>query len=243
MKRIGIIGGLGPESTIDYYKGIINVFRQRESGLATPEIIIYSADVSRLMELVEVREWSKLVEWLVKMVNALHNAGAGFAVIGSNTPHIVFDKVKSRSPIPMLSIVDETCKRASSMKLKKLGLMGTKFTMESDFFQKAFHDAGISIIVPMKDEQQFIHNKIISEIVFGIIRNSTRQELLSIAKRMIEEDSIDGLILGCTELPLILEKDEYGIPFLNTTAIHVKSIVDYCIGNQKGQGDNGLFFC
>ncbi|MBU3966264.1 MAG: amino acid racemase [Euryarchaeota archaeon] len=228
MKRIGIIGGLGPESTIDYYKGIINIFRQRD--LAAPEIIIYSADVNRLLELAEAREWNKLVEWLVEMVNALHNAGAEFAVIGSNTPHIVFDKVKSMSPLPMLSIVDETCKRASNMKLKKLGLMGTKFTMESDFFQKAFHDASISIIVPMKDEQQFIHNKIISEIALGIIKNSTRQELLSVVKRMIDEDSIDGLILGCTELPLILEKDEYGIPFLKTTAIHIDSIVDYCIG-------------
>jgi len=227
MKRIGIIGGLGPESTIDYYKGIINIFRQRD--LAAPEIIIYSADVNRLLELAEAREWNKLVEWLVEMVNALHNAGAEFAVIGSNTPHIVFDKVKSRSPLPMLSIVDETCNRASNMKLKKLGLMGTKFTMGSDFFQKAFHDAGISIIVPMKDEQQFIHNKIISEIALGIIKNSTRQELLSVVKRMIDEDSIDGLILGCTELPLILEKDEYGIPFLKTTAIHIDSIVDYCI--------------
>ncbi len=229
MKRIGIIGGLGPESTIDYYKGIINIFRQR--NLAAPEIIIYSADVNRLLELAEAREWNKLAEWLVEMVNALHNAGAEFAIIGSNTPHIVFDKVKSMSPITMLSIVDETCKRASNMKLKKLGLMGTKFTMESDFFQKAFHNAGISIIVPMKDEMQFIHNKIISEIALGIIKNSTRQELLSVVKRMIDEDSIDGLILGCTELPLILEKDEYGIPFLKTTAIHIDSIVDYCIGN------------
>ena len=226
MKRIGIIGGLGPESTIEYYKGIINIFRQRD--LAAPEIIIYSTDVNILLELAEAREWNKLVEWLVEMVNALHNAGAEFAIIGSNTPHIVFDKVKSKSPIPMLSIVDETCNRASNMKLKKLGLMGTKFTMGSDFFQKAFHDAGISIIVPMKDEQQFIHNKIISEIALGIIKNSTRQELLSVVKRMIDEDSIDGLILGCTELPLILEKDEYGIPFLKTTAIHIDSIVDYC---------------
>ncbi len=229
MKRIGIIGGLGPESTIDYYKGIINIFRQR--NLAAPEIIIYSANVNRLLELAEAREWNKLAEWLVEMVNALHNAGAEFAVIGSNTPHIVFDKVKSMSPIPMLSIVDETCNRASNKKLKKLGLMGTKFTMESDFFQKAFYNAGIPIIVPMKDEQQFIHNKIISEIALGIIKDSTREELLSVVERMIDEDSIDGLILGCTELPLILEKDEYGIPFLKTTAIHIDSIVDYCVGN------------
>ena len=231
MKKIGIVGGLGPESTIDYYKGIINAFRQRQVGLATPELIIYSTDVSRLLELVEAKEWDNLVDWLAKMVNALHSAGAEFAVIGSNTPHIVFDKVESRSPIPMLSIIDETCKRALSMRVKKPGLMGTKFTMESDFFQKIFHNVGISIIVPAKDEQQYIHNKLISEIEFGIIKNSTRQELLSIAKRMIDEDSIDGLILGCTELPMILEKDEYGIPFLNTTAIHIDSIVDYCIRN------------
>jgi len=229
MKKIGIIGGLGPESTIDYYKGIIDAFRQRKVGLVTPEIIIYSADVNRLLELVETKDWNNLVDWLVKMVNALYNAGAEFAAIGSNTPHIVFDKVKSMSPVPMLSIVDETCKQASSMKLKRLGLIGTKFTMGSDFYQKVFHDLDISIIVPMKDEQKFIHNKIISEIGLGIIKNSTRQELLSVVKRMIDEDSIDGLIIGCTELPRILEKDEYGIPFLNTTAIHIDSIVDYCI--------------
>ncbi len=232
MKRIGIIGGLGPESTIDYYKGIINIFRQRD--MAAPEIIIYSADVNKLMELAEAREWNKIAEWLVEIVNALHNAGAEFAVIASNTPHIVFDNVKSRSPIPMLSIVDETCKRASGMKLRNVGLMGTKFTMESDFFQKAFHNVGISVIVPMKDEIQLIHHKLMSEIELGIIRDSTRQEFLSIVKRMINEDSIDGLILGCTELPRILEKDEYGIPFLKTTAIHIDSIVDYCIGNKKG---------
>ncbi len=229
MKRIGIIGGLGPESTIYYYKGIINAFMQRVAGLETPEIIIYSADVSRLLELVEAKKWKELVDWLVERVNALHSAGAQFVVIGSNTPHIVFDEVRSRSPVPMLSIVDETCKRAASMKLRKLGLMGTKFTMGYDFFQKVFRNAGMSVIVPMKDEQQFIHNKIISEIGLGIIKNSTRQELLAIAKRMMDEDSIDGIILGCTELPLILEKDEYGIPFLNTTSIHIDSIVDYCI--------------
>ena len=132
----------------------------------------------------------------------------------------------------MLSIIDETCKRALCMKLRKPGLFGTKFTMGSDFYQKAFHDAGMSVIVPIKNEQQFIHNKIISEISLGIIKKSTRQELLSIVKRMINEDSIDGLIIGCTELPMILEKDEYGIPFLNTTSIHIDSIVDHCIGKK-----------
>lgn len=232
MKKIGIIGGLGPESTIDYYKGIINAFRQHEAGLVTPEIIIYSADLVTILELLNAKKWDDLVHCLVKMTESLHCAGAEFVAIGSNTAHIVFGRVKSMSPVPMISIVDETCKRASSMELERLGLIGTKFTMESDFFQRTFCDAGISIIIPMKDERQFIHDKIISEIGLGIIKESTRQELLRVIKRMVDEDSIDGLIIGCTELPLILKKDEYGIPFLNTMAIHIDSIVDYCVENR-----------
>lgn len=230
MKKIGIVGGLGPESTIDYYKGVINAFRQRHSGLTGPEIVIYSADVTKLLELVEDKEWDNLVDWLSDRVNALHNAGAEFAVIGSNTPHIVFDEVKSRSPIPMLSIVEETCRKAKGLDLKKLGLIGTMFTMQSDFIQKPFLENGMSVIVPKRESQQIIHDKLFSEIEVGIIKNSTREDLLSIVKQMVDEDSIDALILGCTELPLILDKDEYGIPFLNTTAIHIDSIVRYCVG-------------
>jgi aspartate racemase len=229
MKRIGIVGGLGPESTIDYYRGIIYAFRKMQASSATPEIIIYSADVSRLMEMAEAKQWDELVEWLLERINALHRAGAQFAAIGSNTPHIVFDEVKSRSPVPMLSIVEETCLKAESLSLNKLGLMGTKFTMQSDFFQKQFHTKEMSVIVPKNDEIQIIHNKLMSEIELGIIKESTRKELLSIVKRMIDEESIEALILGCTELPMILDKEEYGIRFLNTTAIHIDSIVKYCV--------------
>lgn len=229
MKKIGIIGGLGPESTIDYYKGIINAFRQREDGPVAPEIIVYSADLITVLELLNAKKLEDLTYYLVKITESLHCAGAEFVAIGSNTVHIVFDRVKSMSPLPMISIVEETCKRASNMMLERLGLIGTKFTMESDFYQRTLCNAGISITVPMKDERQFIHDKIMSEIGLGIIKESTRQELLRIIKRMIDEDYIDGLIIGCTELPLILKKDEYGIPFLNTTAIHIDSIVDYCV--------------
>jgi len=229
MKKIGIIGGLGPESTIDYYKGIINAFRRIYSGLASPEIIIYSADVTRLLELAEAKQWDELTEWLLERISALHRAGAQFAAIGSNTPHIVFHEVESRSPVPMLSIVEETCLKAESLGLNILGLMGTKFTMESDFFQKPFHEKGMSVVVPKSDEIQVIHNRLMSEIELGIIKESTRRELLSIVKRMKDEDTIEALILGCTELPQILDKEEYGITFLNTTAIHIDSIVKYCI--------------
>jgi aspartate racemase len=231
IKKIGIIGGIGPESTVDYYKRIISAFQGQHSCSGRyPEIIIYSADLTDLIQMLEDGKLDKLTDWLVDRVKALHNAGAEFAAIGSNTPHIVFDEVRSRSPIPMLSIIEETCRKARDLSLRKPGLMGTKFTMESDFFQKPFLDYGMEVVVPKHKDREFIHSKLFSEIEVGIIKDSTRKKLLSIVKRMIDSHSIDSLILGCTELPLILDREEYGIPFLNTTAIHAESIVKCCLG-------------
>ena len=229
MKKIGIIGGIGPESTIDYYKMIIGAFHERQAVLGYPEIIIYSANLSSLMEILEAGDWEGLTNWLLEKVVALQKAGADFAVIGSNTPHIVFDQVSSKSPIPMLSIIEETCKNAQKRGLKKLGLLGTRFTMESDFFKKPFEYREMAVIVPDKEDQELIHQRLFSEIELGIIKDSTREELLSIVRKMIDRHSIDAVILGCTELPLILNKDEFGIPFLNTTAIHAESIVKFCV--------------
>ena len=229
MKRIGIVGGIGPESTVDYYKLIIGAFHEKQTDLGYPEIIIYSANLSNLMRILETKDWENLTDWLLEKVVALHKAGAEFAVIGSNTPHIVFDKVSSRSPIPMLSIIEETRKKAQRLGFKKLGLLGTRFTMESDFFKKPFGDNEMAVVVPEKEDQELIHHRLFSEIELGIIKDSTREELLSIVKKMIDRHSIDALILGCTELLLILNKDEFGIPFLNTTAIHAESIVNFCL--------------
>ncbi|MEW6348919.1 MAG: amino acid racemase [Thermodesulfobacteriota bacterium] len=227
MKKIGIIGGIGPESTVDYYKLILTAFRDRTSEWNYPEIIIYSANISELMHILEHDDMPGLTEWLVHKVLALHAAGAEFAVIGSNTPHVVFDEVRARSPIPMLSIVEETCTRADELGLKQLGLLGTAFTMKSDFFRKPFREKGMAVVVPDENDQKLIHHRLFSEIELGIIKESTREELLSVVRRMIEAHSIDGIILGCTELPLILTNDEYGVPFLNTTAIHAESMVKY----------------
>ena len=146
---------------------------------------------------------------------------------------IVFDEIKSKSPIPLLSIVESTCTKAQDMKLRNIGLMGTKLTMEADFYKKPFLSRGISVVVPMEEEQQFIHHKLFSEIELGQFRESTKNELLAIAKRMVEQDGIDSLILGCTELSLILTESKFGIPFLNTTAIHCESIITYCINGKK----------
>ena len=229
MKTIGIIGGLGPESTVDYYKEIITAFNARYDEMAYPEIIIYSVNIDEFMKFVETKNWPGLSEWLLEKISSIHRAGAQFAVIASNTPHIVFDEIKSKSPIPLLSIVEETCNKAQEMDLKNVGLMGTKLTMEADFYKKPFISKGMSVVVPSEKEQQFIHHKLFSEIELGIFKDSTREELLAIAKRMVDEEGIDALILGCTELPLILTQSKYGIPFLNTTAIHCESIIKYCL--------------
>lgn len=231
MKKIGIIGGIGPESTLDYYRGIIDTFRERVGGMNYPDIIIYSADLTELLQILEAKALDRLVEWLLVRIEALRRAGAEFAVIASNTPHVVFDEVAKRSSLPLLSIVEAACAKAESLGVKRLGLMGTRFTMQADFFQRPFHQRGMTVIVPSVEEQQFIHEKLFTEIELGIIKESTREDLLSIVKKMIGRDAIDSLILGCTELPLILPGEAHGIPFLNTAAIHVESIVNYCLAN------------
>ena len=231
MKRIGIIGGIGPESTLDYYKAIIAAFHMTHADLAYPEIIVYSANLNELMKIIEAENWPALSGWLLEKISSIHRAGAEFAAIASNTPHIVFDEIKSKSPIPLLSIVEATTRRAREMGLKHIGLIGTGLTMKADFYKRPFIAKGISVVVPSEAEQQLIHHRLFSEVELGVFKDSTREELLAIVKKMVDTEGIDALVLGCTELPLILTESRYGIPFLNTTAIHCERIISYCINN------------
>jgi len=229
MKKIGLIGGLGPESTLDYYRLIIRGFQERKS-VDYPEIIVYSANLTEGLKLMEGKNREALTDWLLQRIEALRNAGAEFAAIGSNSPHVVFDAVRQRSPLPLVSIVEATCRKARELGAKRLGLLGTAFTMQADFFQKPFLGRGMDVVVPEPDDQQLIHRRLFTEIELGIIKDSTRQELLGVVRRLIDRHGIKALILGCPELPLILTKDEFGIPFLNTTAIHVEAIVMHALG-------------
>lgn len=227
MNKIGMIGGFGPESTLDYYRLLIETYRHETKNENSPEIIIYSMDINILLNLVANKQWDNLIQWLVNGIKVLHKAGADFAFISANTPHIVFDKVNELSPIPLLSIVDETCNYIKKIGLKKVGLLGTKFTMESEFYQKACNKNNIELFVPNESDKDYIQTKLMSEIELGNFFDETRKGLLDIIKRMIEDNSIEGIILGCTELPLILTKSELGISFLNTTKIHVEGIIKY----------------
>lgn len=225
MKTIGIIGGLGPESTVDYYREIIKAFNTRHTDLAYPEIIVYSANLNAFMPLVEAGRWERMTDWLLARLHSLQRAGADFAAIASNTPHIVFDAVSEASPIPLISIVAATCREAETMGVKKVGLMGTRLTMAADFYKKPFTSRGIAVAVPTAAEQELIHHRLFSEIELGVFKDQTREELLAIAGRMSAEEGIEALVLGCTELPLILTESRFGIPFLNTTAIHCERII------------------
>jgi len=229
MKTIGMIGGLGPESTVDYYKRIIEEYRKITDNGTYPKILINSVDMTAVLKMTADKNLSGLADLLADSINALYKAGADFGFISANTPHIVFDEVQKLSPIPLISIVEETCKAAQKHGLKNVGLMGTLFTMKSSFYQKVFNAHNISVAVPFEIEQQYIHQKLMDEIELGHFFSSTRAGLLDIAKRMINENRVDGIVLGCTELPLIITKDEFGVPFLNTTQIHVESIVDACL--------------
>ena len=224
MKRIGLVGGLGPESTLDYYRLIIQAFRERRSA-DYPEIVVYSANLTEGLKLMEARQPEPLVDWLLHKIEALHRAGAELAAICSNSPHVVFDDVRRRSPLPLVSIVEASCEEAASLGARRPGLMGTAFTMQADFYPEAFHNRGMQMVVPPAEDQALIHSKLFSEIELGIFKDETRDQLLGVVERMIRRDGIDALVLGCTELPLILTKDEFGIPFLNTTAVHVDAIV------------------
>lgn len=224
MKKIGLVGGLGPESTLDYYRLIIQSSRERKSP-DYPEIVVYSANLTEGLKLMEARQPGPLVDWLLHKIEALHRAGAELAAICSNSPHLVFDEVQRRSPLPLVSIVEAACGRTASLGARRPGLMGTAFTMQADFYPETFRNRGMQMVVPPAEDQALIHRKLFSEIELGIFKNETRDQLLGIAERMIRRDGIDALVLGCTELPLILTKDEFGIPFLNTTAVHVNAIV------------------
>lgn len=235
MKKIGMIGGFGPESTLDYYHLIIETYMKETKGESYPEIIIYSMDINKLMKLVDNKEWDTLVEWLVNGIEVLHKGGADFAFISANTPHIVFDRVNELSSIPLISIIESTSEYIKYQGIKRVGLLGTKFTMESDFFQEVCKKNGIQIFVPNEKERNYIHEKLMTEIELGDFFEATKAGLLNIIKRMIVDNSVDGIILGCTELPLILTKSQFGIPFFNTTKIHVDSIVKYYLNICKSK--------
>jgi len=226
MKTLGIVGGLGPESTVDYYQRIIALYRERQPDGSYPQFIIISVDLKKGLDFMDANNLTGMADYLLEGIGKLGRAGADFGLIAANTPHIVFDDVAPKSPIPLISIVEATCTAAKAQKLKRLALFGTRYTMQATFYPKVFSREGIELLVPDPQDQDYIHDKYLSELVPGKFWPETRAGLLAIIDRMKAESDVDGVILAGTELPLILHGETHnGIPLLDTTKIHVEAAV------------------
>jgi aspartate racemase len=227
MKTLGIVGGLGPESTIEYYRFILEGYRARVPDGSAPHLLIDSLDVNRAIALLDANDLAGLTTYLSAAIERLVRAGAEVALIAANTPHLVFDEVQQRTPIPLLSIVQAACDHARGLGLRRLGLFGTGFTMRARFYPEVFARAGLELITPRADEQAFIHEKYIHELLKNQFLPETRAALLAIIERMRNDQGIEALLLAGTELPLLLRGAEpEGVAFLDTTTIHVNAAVD-----------------
>lgn len=226
MRTLGMIGGLGPESTIDYYRTIIRRVRERRPDVGYPHIIINSLDPDKVLAILDAGRRDDLAHYIAQGVALLARAGADFGFIAANTPHLVFDQVQRSSAIPLLSIVRAAADHAKSLGVRKAGLFGTGFTMQASFYPEEFRRAGIALVTPMKSERQFIHQKYVGELLKNQFLPETRVAILRIAQRMKTEGSADAIVVAGTELPLLLRDSGADIRFLDTTMIHVEAIVE-----------------
>ena len=225
VTTVGIVGGLGPESTIDYYRRILETW-QRHDPSSAPSLVIDSLDVQRALRLVE---WDRaaLTEYLLASLRRLAGAGVDFAAMTANTPHIVFDDLAARSPIPLVSIVEVCAQEAVRRGLSRLALLGTRFTMEAPFYPEVCARYGIVVVSPNDADRRWVHQRYVGELLEGEFRDDAREQFTSLVGRLRDEERIDGVILGGTELPLLLPTPVIaGLPALDTTALHVAAIVE-----------------
>lgn len=224
MGIVGLVGGLGPESTIDYYRRLLDGWSKLDAS-TSPSIVIDSLDVQLALRLV-ANDRPALIDYLSQSVQRLAGAGADFIAMTANTPHIVFDELAARSPVPLLSIVETCADEARRRGLQRLALIGTRFTMEAPFYPEVFARRGLTIVTPTVAEIARIHERYIGQLLAGDFRDETRAEIISVIERLRRDERIEGVILGGTELPLLLRAAVVaGLPTLDTTASHVDAIL------------------
>lgn len=226
MKKLGLVGGMGPESTIPYYHDIVYGVQNKVGKDFFPNLTIESVNVFDVLRLCGEQKYVELTDYLMKAINNLIGSGCDFAALSANTPHIVFDKLQERSDIPLVSIVETAKDEAVLQNLHRLGLLGTIFTMTGDFFKTPFYRHNIEIMTPTAEEMEYVNRKISSELELGMIKPETLEGFQKIIERMKKDDGIEAVILGCTELPLLLNDKVSPVPCLDTMKIHVKALVD-----------------
>lgn len=224
MSSVGLVGGLGPESTIDYYRRILSSWESRHSG-SSPSLLIDSLDVQVGIRLAE-HDHAGLTGYLLDSIRRLAGAGVDFVALTANTAHLVFDELAAQAPVPLLSIVEVTAQDARRQGLERPGLLGTRFTMQADFYPEVFRRYGMEVVAPDAGERDWLHQRYIGQLLKGDFREETRAGVISLVERLRERERIDGVILGGTELPLLLRAPTIaGLPLLDTTELHVAAIV------------------
>ena len=222
--RVGLVGGLGPESTIDYYRRLLVAWQQAAPGSA-PGIVIDSLDVQVGLRLA-ADDRAALADYLLDSVRRLAGAGVAFVAMTANTAHVVFDELVARSPVPILGIVEPCADAARARGLRRLALLGTRFTMAAGFYAAACARHGIEVVAPDAGERTWLHERYVGELLAGEFRDETRAGVVALVERMRSRDAVDGVILAGTELPLLLGGETVaGLPALDSTGLHVAAIV------------------
>ncbi len=225
MKKVGLIGGTGPESTIPYYRGIVYGVQKKAGEKVFPNLTIESINVFEVLELCGKGKYEDLTNYLMKAIHNLIASGVDFIALTGNTPHIVFDELQKRSSVPLVSGIEATCNEAKRQKLSRVGLLGTIFTMEGEFFKKPFMENQIEVVTPTAAEKEYINKKILHELELGLVKQETVQTFLKIIERMKVEKGIQAIILGCTELPLLFKEAALPVACLDAMAIHIQTLV------------------
>ena len=235
-KKIGILGGISLASTIQYYRAITDMYYQQYHDYYYPEILINSLDFQYFTDLENEGRTEEYIDYIVNGIRALQNAGADFAILAANSPHSVFPQVQAQVDLPMLSIVDETAGEVERLGLKTVLLTGIKYTMQSNFYPDGFRRRGIQVITPSEAHQDEINAIIFNELVIHRFSPATLRRFIDI----IHTYNVDGVILGCTELPLLLQQADIDLPVLDTLALHARAALDYSLAISAQAHPNGI---
>lgn len=228
MKHIGIVGGLSPESTMEYYRLICSEFNQGIGASHFPQITIRSINLQEILDFSTKNDWDSVARVIVSAIHDLNGAGADFAAIAANTPHNAYDRISKESPLEVLSIMDATLRAVQNDGFTKVGLLGTKPTMEYGFFQRTFYKYGIETLVPSAEDRQTVDDVIWKELVKGIFLDESRNNYKGIIQNLAERGA-QGVILGCTEIPLLIKPEDSPVRTYDTGAIHARAILKYAM--------------
>jgi len=225
MKRIGLVGGLTPESTVEYYRAIVELNRkQATSPLSNPEIVIYSVNLAEIVRAQAEGREEQLVEILLTALEGLRLAGAEIGALTANTPHLYFDRLVARTSLPLVSILDAAYEKAVSLGCRRVLLLGTARTMDSPMYPKRFAAGSIEVVVPDEREREFVDRTIYGELAIGLTKPETRRAFVEICERHVKHDKVDGVVLGCTEIPLLLKEGDVSVPLVDTTRVHAEAV-------------------